>query len=188
MSRSVTILGSTGSIGDSALKVIRSYPEELSVYALSTHWNLEKLHEQVEDFHPTAVSVMDEEAASTFRERHPELQVLVGLDGLCELAAMECDVVLCGVVGSVGLRPILSAIESGNRIALANKEPMVMAGPQNPNFEVTFAVEACAEFVLDTSLPTESHPFSSKLARSRSYSSSREPMLVPIATATRFGS
>ncbi|HIA47321.1 MAG TPA: 1-deoxy-D-xylulose-5-phosphate reductoisomerase [Candidatus Hydrogenedentes bacterium] len=128
MSRSVTILGSTGSIGDSALKVIRSYPEELSVYALSTHWNLEKLHEQVEDFHPTAVSVMDEEAASTFRERHPELQVLVGLDGLCELAAMECDVVLCGVVGSVGLRPILSAIESGNRIALANKEPMVMAG------------------------------------------------------------
>ncbi|HIB54737.1 MAG TPA: hypothetical protein EYO39_08025, partial [Nitrospirales bacterium] len=48
--------------------------------------------------------------------------------GLCELAAMECDVVLCGVVGSVGLRPILSAIESGNRIALANKEPMVMAG------------------------------------------------------------
>lgn len=128
MSRSVTILGSTGSIGDSALKVIRSYPEELSVYALSTHWNLEKLHEQVEYFHPTAVSVMDEEAASTFRERHPELQVLVGLDGLCELAAMECDVVLCGVVGSVGLRPILSAIESGNRIALANKEPMVMAG------------------------------------------------------------
>lgn len=128
MARSVTILGSTGSIGESALKVIRTYPEELSVFALSTHGDIKKLHKHVEEFHPAAVAVMDEEAASDFRNQHPELQVFAGLDGLCELAAMQCSIVLCGVVGSVGLRPILAAIENGNRVALANKEPMVMAG------------------------------------------------------------
>ncbi len=128
MARSVTILGSTGSIGDSALKVVRNYPDQLSVHALSTNSNIHQLEKQVQEFNPEVVVVMDEGAAAEFQTSHPDLNVLVGLDGLCKLASAKCDIVLCGVVGSVGLRPILAAIESGNNVALANKEPMVMAG------------------------------------------------------------
>lgn len=128
MTRRVTILGSTGSIGDSALKVIRNYPESLSVYALSTNRDIKKLHAQVEEFQPAIVAVMDPTAATEFSAQHPGLEVLSGIDGLCDIASREVDVVLCGVVGGVGLRPVLAAIEAGNRVALANKEPMVMAG------------------------------------------------------------
>lgn len=128
MARRVTILGSTGSIGDSALKVARRYPDEIDVVALSTNRDTVTLHEQCEEFRPSTVAVMDEIAANSFQEQHPDINVLVGVDGLCTLASVDVDVVLCGVVGGIGLRPILCAIEAGNDVALANKEPMVMAG------------------------------------------------------------
>lgn len=128
MSRRITILGSTGSIGNSALQVIRRYPEKLQVHALSTNTDIAQLAVQVKEFNPGTVAIMDPDAAKTFAQQHSNLRVLTGIEGLCELAAIKADVVLCGVVGAIGLRPILSAIEHGNRVALANKEPMVMAG------------------------------------------------------------
>ncbi|MFP6583419.1 MAG: 1-deoxy-D-xylulose-5-phosphate reductoisomerase [Candidatus Hydrogenedentota bacterium] len=128
MPRRVTILGSTGSIGNSALNVARAYPDEIIVHTLSTNADIAQLDEQVREFAPKAVAIMDPQAAEAFRERHPDLEILIGIEGLCELAAIDCDIVLCGVVGGIGLRPILSAIENSNDIALANKEPMVMAG------------------------------------------------------------
>lgn len=128
MPRRVTILGSTGSIGNSALNVARAYPEEIIVHTLSTNADITQLNEQVQEFAPKAVAIMDADAAEAFRMLQPNLDILIGIEGLCELAAMDCDIVLCGIVGGIGLRPILSAIEHSNDIALANKEPMVMAG------------------------------------------------------------
>lgn len=128
MPRRVTILGSTGSIGVSALSVARAYPKEIRIQALSTNENIELLAEQVAEFGARAVAIMNASAAETFRASHPNVTVYSGMEGLCELAADHCDIVLCGVVGAVGLRPILAAIDAGNDIALANKEPMVMAG------------------------------------------------------------
>jgi 1-deoxy-D-xylulose-5-phosphate reductoisomerase len=128
MPRRVTILGSTGSIGNSALDVLRRYPDKLSLHALSTRSDIAQLAQQVAEFSPAHVAIMDEVAAQTFSQSHPDVTVHLGIDGLCDLAALDTDVVLCGVVGAIGLCPILKALESGNRVALANKEPMVMAG------------------------------------------------------------
>lgn len=128
MPRRVTILGATGSIGESALKVARKYPGEIEVVGLSTNGNIELLSRQVAEFRPTSVAIMDPNAAVEFSSAMPGVRVHVGIEGLCELAAMDADIVLCGVVGGVGLQPIVAAIEAGNDVALANKEPMVMAG------------------------------------------------------------
>ncbi len=128
MPRRVSILGSTGSIGNSALEVIRRYPDKLAVHTLSTHSDIAQLTQQVEEFSPAHVAIMDAEAAKEFTQQHPACTVHVGIEGLCALAQLDTDIVLCGVVGAVGLRPILTALEHGNQVALANKEPMVMAG------------------------------------------------------------
>lgn len=129
--RRIALFGSTGSIGTQALEVISFHPELLSVYALTTHRNVPLLVEQAEKYHPAVVVVADEEAAT---EQAPLLKrltctVLVGAEGLCELAQhSDYDVMLSALVGFAGLRPTLLAIESGHEIALANKETLVVAG------------------------------------------------------------
>ena len=128
MSRRITIFGSTGSIGASALKVVREHPGELEVAGLAAHSNVDELARQIEEFHPTHVAVADSEAAAQLRARFPKVAISDGQNSVADLAAMEVDVALFGMVGSVGLRAILTAIASGNCVALANKEPMVMAG------------------------------------------------------------
>ena len=127
----IALFGSTGSIGTQALEVISFHPELLSVYALTTHRNVPLLVEQVEKYHPAVVVVADEKAATehTALLKRLTCTVLVGAEGLCELAQhSDYDVMLSALVGFAGLRPTLLAIESGHEIALANKETLVVAG------------------------------------------------------------
>ena len=127
----IALFGSTGSIGTQALEVISFHPELLSVYALTTHRNVPLLVEQVEKYHPAVVVVADEKAATEHTALLKSLTctVLVGAEGLCELAQhSDYDVMLSALVGFAGLRPTLLAIESGHEIALANKETLVVAG------------------------------------------------------------
>ena len=127
--RRITILGSTGSIGTSALDVVRHYPERFEVVGLAANANIELLAKQVREFRPKYVAVANRDAARKLSEQMPGISIAAGCEGLEEIAAAPADVVLCGIVGAVGLKPVLSAIEAGNAIALANKEPLVMAGP-----------------------------------------------------------
>ena len=89
MPRRVTILGSTGSIGNSALDVLRRYPDKLCLQALSTRSDIAQLAQQVEEFSPEHVAIMDEEAAQTFSLSHPDLTVHVGIEGLCALSLIH---------------------------------------------------------------------------------------------------
>ena len=131
MSKKITLLGSTGSIGTQSLDVIRAQGYE--VYGLSAHSHVEKLLQQIEEFHPKYVCMTAPDAAARLdaalagRANAPRL--LTGPEGLKELAAMEGpDVVLNSVVGIAGLGASLTAIESGHDLALANKESLVTGG------------------------------------------------------------
>ena len=126
--RRITILGSTGSIGRSALDVVRHYPGRFEVVGLAAHSNVELMARQNEEFGPRRATLFDTRAADRLRALPGSTEVLDGVEGLEELAAVDVDVVLCAMVGAVGLRPLLAAIEAGNRVAVANKEPFVMAG------------------------------------------------------------
>ena len=131
MSKKITLLGSTGSIGTQSLDVIRAQGYE--VFGLSAHSHVEKILEQIEEFHPRYVCMTDPDAAARLdaalagRAQAPRL--LTGPEGLKELAAMDGpDVVLNSVVGIAGLGASLTAIESGHDLALANKESLVTGG------------------------------------------------------------
>jgi len=126
--RHITVLGSTGSIGRNALDVVRRTPGAYVVDALAANANVDLLAAQIREFSPRAVAVHDRGAAAKLREMMPGLDVLEGQKGLAEVAARPVDTVLCAVVGAAGLPLLLAAIDAGNRIALANKEPLVMAG------------------------------------------------------------
>jgi 1-deoxy-D-xylulose-5-phosphate reductoisomerase len=126
--RRVVILGSTGSIGESALKVARDIPERMEVVGLAAGKNAARLIEQAREFRPKAVSVADAGAVGEVASA-TGLSVFAGDDGLCELATLpEADLVLIAIVGTAGLRPALAAIEAGKDIAVASKEILVMAG------------------------------------------------------------
>ncbi|MBU5421024.1 1-deoxy-D-xylulose-5-phosphate reductoisomerase [Acetanaerobacterium sp. MSJ-12] len=127
--KKVTVLGSTGSIGTQALDVIEKNGYE--VVGLSANSSVLQLENQVRRFRPPFACMVDERAAHALRDalRDTDTKVLAGVDGLCELAAREeADMVLNSVVGMVGLRPTLAAIEAGKPVALANKETLVAGG------------------------------------------------------------
>lgn len=128
MPRRVVLLGSTGSIGRSALDVVRRHRDRLRVAALAAHSNVDLMERQIREFQPERVAMVDEPAAEELRARVSGIPVLSGPEGLEDLAATPADVVLNAVVGAVGLRPLLRAIDAGARVAIANKEPLVMAG------------------------------------------------------------
>ena len=136
--RRIAILGSTGSIGTTALRVIdglNALPEDKSqqfeVVALSGHSNIKLLAEQVKRYRPKYVAVSDVDCVEEFR-RHIEgldVKVLAGAEGLTEIAGLEeVDTVLAAVVGVAGLSAVLAAVRKGKRVAIANKEPLVIAG------------------------------------------------------------
>jgi len=130
---SLTILGSTGSIGLSALRVVRSAPERFKVFGLACNRNLEKLSKQIDEFKPVVVAIGDEtvfdsEIVMLLRKKFPEVEFLFGEAGIIELASRRCDIVLSSIVGGAGLRPSLAALDGCKRLALANKETLVMAG------------------------------------------------------------
>ena len=130
--KTLTILGSTGSIGTSALDVIEGNPTRFSVVGLAAYRNVSRLEEQIRRYRPRVVAVADEEAARTLNELLEETSrpsVLHGLEGYRELASLtDADIVLSAMSGAAGLLPTIAAIESGKDIALANKETLVMAG------------------------------------------------------------
>ncbi len=126
--KNIVILGSTGSIGTQTLDVCRMHG--FGVKALSAGSNVELLEKQAREFHPEYVCIFHEEYYPDMKQRlsDTDIKVLCGMDGLCELARMECDIVVNSVVGMVGLVPTLEAAKSGNDIALANKETLVAGG------------------------------------------------------------
>lgn len=127
--KNLVILGSTGSIGTQALEVAQQ--AGYRVVGLAAARQVDLIEEQIRAFAPEIVAMYDENAAAELRERVADLpvQVLSGMDGLCALAAMpQADMVLNAVVGMVGLRPTLAAVEAGHDVALANKETLVAGG------------------------------------------------------------
>ena len=131
MSKRITLLGSTGSIGTQSLDVIRAQGYE--VFGLSAHSHVDKILQQIEEFHPRYVCMTDPDAArrldAELSGRADAPRLLVGPEGLKQLAALDgTDVVLNSVVGIAGLGASLCAIESGHDLALANKESLVTGG------------------------------------------------------------
>lgn len=125
----VILLGSTGSIGTQALQVIAHHPTRFTVEALAGGRNVDLLCAQVARFGVRCVAVADADAAATVRQRLPrDVEVLAGAGGVVELASRPTDVVLNGIVGSVGLRPTLAALRAGSVVALANKESLIVGG------------------------------------------------------------
>lgn len=128
--RRVVILGSTGSIGTSALKVARELPERMKVVGLAAHSSVETLAAQAREFGVQHVCLYDVSKRDELQKLLPAgVQVHVGEEGLCEMAALDdADMVLVSIIGTAGLRPTLQAIESGKDLAIASKEILVMAG------------------------------------------------------------
>ncbi|CUU07908.1 1-deoxy-D-xylulose 5-phosphate reductoisomerase [Candidatus Kryptobacter tengchongensis] len=128
--KNIAILGSTGSIGRNAIEVIRNFPDRFKVTYLAVNKNIELLFEQVKLLRPRGVVIFDKEKAREFSNFvNGEIEVLSGEEGLLEVVSRDdVDVVLNSLVGFSGLKPTIKAIESGKRIALANKETLVVAG------------------------------------------------------------
>ncbi len=130
--KKIAILGSTGSIGVSALEVVEKNPSSLRVLGLAAGRNVGRLKAQVEKFRPAVVAVMDEAHAVELKEglgRSDRTEILWGMEGYREVATLSgTSLVVSAIVGAAGLLPTLEAIEAGKDIALANKETMVMAG------------------------------------------------------------
>ena len=129
--KSIVILGSTGSIGTSTLDIVERFPDEFRVVGLTAGNNDEMLADQVRRFRPQAVAMSTEAAAARLRQRCAGLrtEIASGPEGLAKIASLsEAELVVSAIVGGAGLMPTLSAIRCGKHIALANKEPMVMAG------------------------------------------------------------
>ncbi len=131
MTKKITLLGSTGSIGKQTLDVVRA--QGYQVFGLAANRSTEQLLLQIAEFHPSVVAVANETAAQQVRDALVTMQnppvVLGGAAGLCELAAMPgAQLVLNAIVGIAGLAPSLAAIESGKDLALANKESLVTGG------------------------------------------------------------
>ena len=125
--REVVILGSTGSIGRQALEIVASHPDKFRVIALTSAGTSPALViEQAKTFNVAFVGAVNN--ADVIREGLPGVKVIGGAFASTEIAAIECDVVLNGITGSIGLGPTLAAIDAGNTLALANKESLVAAG------------------------------------------------------------
>ena len=128
--KKIGILGSTGSIGTQTLDIVRK-EKDLQVVSMAAGSNVELMEKQVREFHPQLVAMWSEKAAEELRIRLGDMPVKVvcGMDGLIEVStAEEMEVLVTGIVGMIGIRPTIAAIESGKAIALANKETLVTAG------------------------------------------------------------
>ncbi len=131
MAKRIAILGSTGSIGKNALRVIDALGPEYAVGALSAHSNVQLLAEQAIRYKPEFVAVTNADYMKPLRELLGDLdvEILSGPDSLIEIAQLESiDIVLTAIVGAAGLPAVLAAAEKGKRLAVANKEPLVVAG------------------------------------------------------------
>jgi len=133
--RNIVILGSTGSIGRSTLKVLDAHPDSFKVMALAAYANTNLLLEQYHKYHPEFLAVVDTDRGHKLAETLADepVKVLTGNDGLLELTALDkIDIVLNAIVGAAGLRASLETVKRGRDLALANKESLVSGGPLFP--------------------------------------------------------
>lgn len=131
MSKKISILGSTGSIGQNALNVVDNLKDHFEVLYLTANSNYKLLIEQALEYRPIAVNIVDTQFANEVESqlKNENIDVLVGRDGLLELSKKEnVDLVLNALVGTAGMEPTLNALSVGNDVALSNKESLVMAG------------------------------------------------------------
>jgi len=131
MVRHIAILGSTGSVGRNALRVIDALGQEYTITALSAHSNVELLAEQARRYKPEFVAITNADYAEQLVElvSDPDIEILAGPDALIQIAQLqEVDIVLAAVVGAAGLPAVLAAARCGKQLAVANKEPLVIAG------------------------------------------------------------
>src|SRR5882762_6293255 len=126
----VVVLGATGSIGDSALKVARDIPERMEIVGLAANSNAEKLAAAANETRAQSVCLVDETKIDVLRRKlEYKPRVFTGEEGLREIACLtDAEMVLIAIVGTAGLRPALAAIEAGKDLAVASKEILVMAG------------------------------------------------------------
>ncbi len=128
--KKIAILGSTGSIGTQTLEIVREN-QDLQVVALAAGKNVEMLEHQIREFSPKIAALWDERAAADLKERVADLPVKVyyGMEGMLAIATLqESETLVTAIVGMIGIRPTIAAIEAGKDIALANKETLVTAG------------------------------------------------------------
>ncbi|NUF51157.1 1-deoxy-D-xylulose-5-phosphate reductoisomerase [Acinetobacter seifertii] len=133
MTQSVCILGVTGSIGQSTLKILSQHPDKYSVFAVSAHSRISELVEICKQFRPKVVVVPELKIAELkilFAQQNiQDIDILVGQDGLIDIAShADVDIVMAAIVGAAGLLPTLAAVKAGKRVLLANKEALVMSG------------------------------------------------------------
>lgn len=129
--KKIAILGSTGSIGTQTLDIVDQNPEDLQVVALAAGSNITLLEQQARKYKPVFVAVWDEMRANELKQKLADTQITVasGMDGLLAVATIpESEILVTAIVGMLGIRPTIAAIEAGKDIALANKETMVTAG------------------------------------------------------------
>ena len=129
--KTISVLGSTGSIGTQTMDIVRANPEELCVAAVAAGSNIDLLEKQIREFLPKVAVVFDEAKAAELKKNVADLNVRVlgGMDGMIEAASLEgVDIVVTSMVGMIGIRPTIAAINAGKDIALANKETLVCAG------------------------------------------------------------
>jgi len=131
MKKRVVVLGATGSIGESTLRVVRALSDKIEIVGISGGQNVERLLEIAREFPAAEICAGDELGVHSLRSNLPGCEVLYGANGLETLAAMpEADLVLVAIVGTAGLKPALRALESDKDLAVASKEILVMAGEQ----------------------------------------------------------
>ncbi len=133
MSKAITILGSTGTIGDSTLKVLSLHPDKFSLFALTAYSNHQKMFEQCVVWQPEYAVMVEEKAADSLERKAKKaglkVKVIWGIAGLEYVAShSKTDYVMAGIVGAAGLLPNLAAARAGKRVMLANKESLVMSG------------------------------------------------------------
>ena len=133
MTQSVCILGVTGSIGQSTLKILNQHPDKYSVFAVSAHSRISELVEICKHFQPKVVVVPEQKVAELTAlfayNKLQNIEILVGEEGLISIASHpDVDVVMAAIVGAAGLLPTLAAVKAGKRVLLANKEALVMSG------------------------------------------------------------
>ncbi len=129
--KKIVVMGSTGSIGTQTLDIAREHKDELEVVALTACLSVDMMEQQAREFSPKIVAMYDEKSADELsaRLKDTDIKVLAGMDGLIAAASMEeADTVVTAMVGMIGIRPTIAAIEAGHDIALANKETLVCAG------------------------------------------------------------
>lgn len=128
--KKISVLGSTGSIGTQTLEIVREH-DDIQIVGLAAGSNIKLLERQIREFSPMTVAVWDEEAARTLRDNVADLPVTVysGMDGMLTVSVLkDADMLVTAIVGMIGIRPTIAAIEAGKQIALANKETLVTAG------------------------------------------------------------